>query len=142
MGRIAIWCLALSLSCAHAWAEGRESTVTLYYPDTAWIFRFDMPGVLEQYNNHKTGVSTYAYGSSPAQGMRVSADLSAAKSMSSAVECREFELREVAKNPAYGTPEIKRSERGGFAEVETRQNVPPDSGTLMVNRHRYWLKDR
>ena len=48
---IAAWLLASSFASLHA--EGIQPSVAVYYPGVPWYLRYEMEGVLEEYNNHK-----------------------------------------------------------------------------------------
>ena len=54
-------------------AEGERPSVSAYYPGLPWHLRYELAGVIEEYNNHRPGVSTYTMAQSETSGMRVSA---------------------------------------------------------------------
>jgi hypothetical protein len=94
--RMGIKAIAVALLLA-AWpavslhAEGERPSVAVYYPGLPWQLRYELEGVVEDYNNHRPGVSTYTMARSETSGMLVSAQISPAKEAKSARDCRDAE---------------------------------------------------
>src|SRR5262245_7927490 len=85
--------LASATTSLHA--EGIQSSVAVYYPKMSWYLRYEMDGVLEEYNNHKPGVSTYTMARSDASGLLASTQISPARSARTAEDCRDAEHKHV-----------------------------------------------
>src|SRR5918994_2180050 len=69
-------------------AEGIQPSVAVYYPGVPWYLRYEVEGVLEEYNNHKPGHSTYTMARSETSGLLISAQISPAGSAKTAAQCR------------------------------------------------------
>lgn len=127
-----LWCLPVAVC-----AEGAQSTVTVYHPGMPWVLRYELAGVLEEYNNHKPGVSTYAVAASEARRLRVSVQIHAAGTARSAIECRDQEYARLKQNPKFGNPEVRFTQDAG-ADMEV---LIPVAGGVSRHLHRYWLRD-
>jgi hypothetical protein len=126
---------------ATASGEGAQPSVVVYYPGVPWQMRYDLEGVVEDYNFHKRGFSTYATARSHATGMLVSAQLAAAGEARSAAQCRAREHQHVRGNKAFAASKIRLSDAGG---VDMEVVVPLGEGAdAPVSRHvhRFWLRD-
>jgi hypothetical protein len=141
MRRIAAVLLLASSVATPARAEGVQPSVAVYYPGVTWYLRYELDGVLEEYNNHKAGQSTYTMARSAINGMLVSAQIAPANKARSALDCRDEEQRHIQqKKEALHNPEVRFSEAGG---VDMELLVPLGAGKEAVGRHlhRFWLRD-
>jgi hypothetical protein len=137
MGKRAI-AAALLLACSPAvHAEGTQPSVAVYYPGMSWVLRYDLEGVLEDYNNHKTGVSTYATARSETNGMLASAQMHAAQAARGARDCREREHQHVRQQKPLANAKIRLSETAGV-DMEV---VIPLGEAVSRHVHRFWLRD-
>jgi len=59
MRAIFVTLLLAAWPAASLHAEGSRPWVAAYYPGLSWHLRYELEGVVEEYNNHKPGVSTY-----------------------------------------------------------------------------------
>jgi len=127
-----------ALCSAAAQAEGTRDSVAVFYPGKSWYLRYTLEGVLEQYNNHQTGHSSYAYAVGGGSGLTVSVQIAPAGAAASAARCREDELARLRKNKDFGNPQVRFLDADG-ADME----VEVDLGAKGVSRHvhRYWLRD-
>jgi hypothetical protein len=131
----------LAAWCATAYAEGTRPSVVVYHPGVSWQMRYDLDGVIEDYNNHKRGLSTYATARSQTSGMLVSAQLNVDKAARSAAQCREREHQHIRQHKAFASSTIALSDTGG---VDMEVLVPLGPGAdAAVSRHvhRFWLRD-
>ena len=124
--------------CTIVAAEGVQPSVAVFYPGVSWQLRYDLDGVLEEYNHHKAGVSTYAVARSEASGILVSAQVSPSGGATTPQQCRDAERQHVQKNKAFAKAEIKTSDEGA-----TDMEVLVPLGERVVSRHvhRFWLRD-
>lgn len=127
--------------CATVLAEGTQPAVVVYHPGVSWQMRYDLEGVVEEYNNHKRGMSTYATARSQTSGMLVSAQLNVDKSARSAAQCREREHQHIRQHKAFAGAKTALSDTNG---VDLEVLVPLGQGAdAAVSRHvhRFWLRD-
>ena len=120
-------------------AEGSRPSVAVYYPGLSWHLRYELEGVVEEYNNHKPGVSTYTMANSETNGMRVSVQISPAKEAKTARDCRDAEHKYMREHQAFAQAQIRPLE-GPDADLEVLVPIGADS---VVSRHvhRFWLRD-
>lgn len=141
MGARAIAAALFAAWCATAHAEGTQPSVVVYHPGVSWQMRYDLEGVVEEYNNHKRGMSTYATARSQANGLLVSAQLNVDKTARSAAQCREREHQHIREHKAFASAKIVLSDTSG---VDLEVRVPLGQGAAAaVSRHvhRFWLRD-
>ncbi len=92
-------------------AEGSRQSVAAYYTGLPWQLRYELDGVIEDYNNHKPGVSTYTMARSETSGMLVSVQISPAQAAKTAHDCRDAELTHMPAQKPY--PGAERRPSGG-----------------------------
>lgn len=141
MGARGIAAALFAAWCATAFAEGTQPSVVVYHPGVSWQMRYDLEGVVEDYNNHKRGLSTYATARSQTSGMLVSAQLSVDKTARSAAQCREREHQHIRQHKAFASAKIALSDTSG---VDMEVLVPLGQGAdaaLSRHVHRFWLRD-
>jgi hypothetical protein len=120
-------------------AEGERPSVTVYYPGLPWQLRYELAGVIEEYNNHKPGFSTYTMAQSETSGMRVSVQINAAKDAKTARDCRDAEHKHMREHKAFALAQIRSSEG---SDVDLEVLVPIGSGGAVSRHvHRFWLRD-
>lgn len=127
--------------CTGVLAEGAQPSVVVYYPGVSWQMRYDLEGVVEDYNSHKRGFSTYATARSQTSGLLVSAQLNADQGARSAAQCREREHQHIRSHKAFARSKIALSDTNG---VDLEVLVPLGQGAdAAVSRHvhRFWLRD-
>jgi hypothetical protein len=127
--------------CAGVLAEGAQPSVVVYYPGVPWQMRYDLDDVVEDYNSHKRGLSTYATARSQTSGLLVSAQLNADQGARSAAQCREREHQHIRNHKAFARSKIALSDANG---VDLEVVVPLGQGAdAAVSRHvhRFWLRD-
>lgn len=103
-------------------AEGKDSTIKTFFPGKNWVFQIEAPGVIETYNNHKSGLSTYFSGFSLLSGINLSIELVEAKQATSASACRDFFYDGVKDRKIDGLPLVKEwtlSEKDGVPRIES-----------------------
>jgi hypothetical protein len=120
-------------------AEGSRSSVAVYYPGQSWYLRYEADGVLEKYNNHKQGQSTYATAVCESTGVLVSAQINPASQATTAAQCREDEYAHIRSKEANA--EVKFSEANGTDLEVTVVVGPPDGRATSRHLHRFWLRD-
>jgi hypothetical protein len=132
--------LFASLLPASVRAEGVQSSVAVYYPGVPWYLRYELDGVLEEYNNHKAGHSTYTMARSEKSGILVSVQISASNGARTALDCRAQEEKHIRQHKAFGNAKVQLSEAAGV-DMEV---LVPLGGPETVSRHvhRFWLRDR
>jgi hypothetical protein len=131
--------LFIAVLCSTAaQAEGTRNSVVAFYPGQSWYLRYELDGVLEQYNNHKTGESTYAFAVGEGAGLAVSVQISPAGGAASAARCREDELARLRKNKDFGNQPVRFLDADG-ADMEVMVNVAEKG--VSRHLHRYWLRD-
>jgi hypothetical protein len=142
--RMGIKAIAVALLLA-AWpavslhAEGERPSVAVYYPGLPWQLRYELEGVVEDYNNHRPGVSTYTMARSETSGMLVSAQISPAKEAKSARDCRDAEHKHIREHKAFAGAQIRLSEG---SDVDLEVLVPIGAGGAVSGHvHRFWLRD-
>jgi len=123
-----------------ALAEGVHTYVTAYYPGVSWHLRYDLEGVLEEYNNHKVGQSTYATARSQTSGLLVSVQVAGADGAKTAAQCREREHQHNRQQQALADAEIRLSDAGGV-DMEVLVRLGTDKKTLSRHVHRFWHRD-
>lgn len=141
MGVRGIAAALLAAWCATVCAEGTQASVVVYHPDVSWQMRYDLEAVVEDYNNHKRGLSTYATARSLSSGLLVSAQINVDKNARSAAQCREREHQHIRQNKAFASSKIALSDANG---VDMEVLVPLGQGAdAAVSRHvhRFWLRD-
>ena len=140
MGARGIAAALLAAWCMTVLAEGTQPSVIIYHPGVSWQMRYDLEGVVEDYNNHKRGLSTYATARSQTSGILVSAQLNLDKTARSAAQCREREHQHIRQHKAFAGSKIALSDTGG---VDMEVLVPLGQGDAAVSRHvhRFWLRD-
>jgi hypothetical protein len=84
----AIFLALVTALSGSAIAEGLDPTVTVFYPGRDWVLRLTVPALVETYNNHKAGISSYFIGASVTLGVNVSVEMVAAQEKKTAAECR------------------------------------------------------
>ncbi|HEX6530084.1 MAG TPA: hypothetical protein VF004_09735, partial [Burkholderiales bacterium] len=125
MGARTIAAALFAAWCATAYAEGTQPSVVVYHPGVSWQMRYDLEGVVEDYNSHKRGVSTYATARSQTSGMLVSAQLNVDKTAGSAAQCREREHQHIREHKAFANSKIALSDAKG---VDMEVLVPLGQG--------------
>jgi hypothetical protein len=120
-------------------AEGERPSVTVYYPGLPWHLRYELEGVVEDYNNHRPGVSTYTMARSETSGMLVSAQISPTKEAKSARDCRDAEHKHMREHKAFAQAQIRPSE-GSDVDLEVLVPIGAD-GAVSRHVHRFWLRD-
>jgi len=129
--------LSMLVSVA-AQAEGSRESVTVFYPGVAWQLRYELPDVLEQYNNHEPGVSSYAFAISEKTGMTVSVQIASADGAANASRCREDDLARMRAHPKFGNPRVRFIDTA-TTDLEVVVEVPGQGASRHV--HRYWQRD-
>jgi hypothetical protein len=127
--------------CATTYAEGTQPSVVVYHPGVSWQMRYDLDGVVEDYNNHKRGFSTYATARSATSGLLVSAQLNVDKSARSAAQCREREQQHIRQHKAFAASKIALSDANG---VDMEVVVPlgqEENAPVSRHVHRFWMRD-
>src|SRR5262245_14358908 len=120
-------------------AEGDRPSVAVYYPGLPWHLRYELQGVVEEYNNHKPGVSTYTMARSETSGILVSTQISPAKEAKTARDCRDAEHKHIREHKAFAGAQIRPSEG---SDVDLEVLVPLGSGGVVsYHVHRFWLRD-
>jgi hypothetical protein len=119
-------------------AEGTQPSVAVYYPGVSWYLRYEMDGVLEEYNNHKAGVSTYTMARSDTSGLLASAQLSPARNARTAQECREAEQKHVREQKGLASAKVQLSDAAG---VDMEVVVPLGQEAVSRHVHRFWHRD-
>lgn len=132
--------LALLNLTAVLHAEGIQSSVAVYYPGVPWYLRYEMQGVLEEYNNHKPGDSTYTMARSETSGLLVSAQISPAGSVKTAAQCRSREHEHNRQQKALAGAEIKLEDAKGV-DMEVLVPLGTDKKAVSRHVHRFWLRD-
>lgn len=119
------------------YAEGSRPAVAAYYPGVPWHLRYELAGVIEEYNNHKPGFSTYTMAHSETSGLRVSVQINPAREAKTARD--DAEHKYIREQKAFAQAEISPSE-GSDADLEVLVPVGSDGA---VSRHlqRFWLRD-
>jgi hypothetical protein len=120
-------------------AEGSRSSVAVYYPGLPWHLRYELEGVVEEYNNHKPGVSTYTMARSETNGMRVSVQINPAREAKTARDCRDAEHKHMREHKAFAQARIRPSE-GSDVDLEVLVPIGSD-GAVSHHVHRFWLRD-
>jgi hypothetical protein len=120
-------------------AEGSRSSVVVYYPGLPWHLRYELEGVVEEYNNHKPGFSTYTMARSETSGMRVSVQINPAREAKNARDCRDAEHKMMREHKAFAQARIQPSE-GPDIDLEVQVPIGSD-GAVSRHVHRYWLRD-
>jgi hypothetical protein len=133
---IAAWLLVSSFASLHA--EGTQPSVAVYYPGVPWYLRYEMEGVLEEYNNHKPGHSTYTMARSETSGLLVTAQIHPAGSAKSAAQCRSTE-HEHNRQQLAGA-EIRLEDAKGV-DIEVLVPLGADKKVVSRHVHRFWLRD-
>ena len=123
--------LLASWSMASLHAEGDRPSVAVYYPGLPWHLRYELAGVVEEYNSHKPGVSTYTMARSETNGMRVSVQINPVKEAKTARDCRDAEHKHIREHKAFAQAQIRPSEG---SEVDLEVLVPLGSDGA-VSRH-------
>lgn len=131
---------AAALPAAPLHAEGSQSSVAVYYPGKSWVLRYEADGVLEQYNNHKQGHSTYATALSQTTGVVISAQIAPAHQATTAVQCRDQEHAHIRKSES-GNAEVKFSEASGTDMEVVVVMGPANRQVTSRHLHRFWLRD-
>jgi hypothetical protein len=121
-------------------AEGIQSSVAVYYPGVPWYLRYEMEGVLEEYNNHKPGYSTYTMARSQTSGLLVSAQLSPAGTAKTAAQCRSREQEHNRQQKALANAEIRLDDAKGV-DMEVLVPLGADKKATSRHVHRFWLRD-
>src|SRR5262245_6468936 len=120
-------------------AEGSRPSVTVYYPGVPWHLRYELEGVLEEYNNHKPGLSTYTMARSETSGVLVSTQINPAKESKTARDCRDAEHKHIREHKAFAGAQIRPSEG---SDVDLEVLVPLGSGGVVsYHVHRFWVRD-
>jgi hypothetical protein len=120
-------------------AEGIRPSVAVYYPGLPWHLRYELEGVVEEYNSHKPGVSTYTMARSETNGMRVSVQINPAQEAKTARDCRDAEHKHIREHKAFARAQIRPSEE---SEVDLEVLVPLGAdGAVSRHVHRFWLRD-
>ena len=131
--------LLASWSMASLHAEGDRPSVAVYYPGLPWHLRYELAGVVEEYNNHQPGVSTYTMARSETNGMRVSVQINPVQEAKTARDCRDAEHKHIREHKAFAHAQIRPSEG---SEVDLEVLVPLGSdGAVSRHVHRFWLRD-
>ncbi len=131
--------LLASWSMASLHAEGDRPSVAVYYPGLPWHLRYELAGVVEEYNNHQPGVSTYTMARSETNGMRVSVQINPVQEAKTARDCRDAEHKHIREHKAFARAQIRPSEG---SEVDLEVLVPLGSdGAVSRHVHRFWLRD-
>jgi hypothetical protein len=139
MKAIAAALLLAAWPAASLRAEGEWPSVTVYYPGLPWQLRYELAGVVEDYNNHRPGVSSYTMARSETSGMLVSAQISPAKEATSARDCRDAEHKHMRAQKPYAGAQIRPSE-GSDVDLEVTVSLGA-SGIVSRHVHRFWLRD-
>jgi hypothetical protein len=121
-------------------AEGIQSSVAVYYPGVPWYLRYEMEGVLEEYNNHKPGHSTYTMARSETSGLLVSAQISPAGDAKTAAQCRSREHEHNRQQKALAGAEIRLEDAKGV-DMEVLVPLGADKKAVSRHVHRFWLRD-
>jgi hypothetical protein len=135
---IALWLLVSSFASLHA--EGIQPSVAVYYPGVPWYLRYEVDGVLEEYNNHKPGHSTYTMARSEKSGLLVSAQLAPAGGAKTAAECRRREHEHNRQQRALAGAGIRLDDAKGI-DMEVLVPLGPDKKAVSRHVHRFWLRD-
>jgi len=135
---IALWLLVSSFASLHA--EGIQPSVAVYYPGVPWYLRYEVDGVLEEYNNHKPGHSTYTMARSEKSGLLVSAQLAPAGGAKTAAECRRREHEHNRQQKALAGAGIKLEDAKGV-DMEVLVPLGADRKAMSRHVHRFWLRD-
>lgn len=135
--RAIIAALLLGSSLVHG--EGVQSSVAVYYPGVPWYLRYELDGVLEEYNNHKPRVSTYTMARSQTSGILVSVQIAPADGARTARDCRAQEEKHLRQQKGLADAKVQMSEAAGV-DMEV---LVPLGGRETVSRHvhRFWLRD-
>src|SRR5262245_64764771 len=120
-------------------AEGDRPSVAVYYPGLPWHLHYELEGVVEEYNNHKPGISTYTMAQSQTNGMRVSVQINPVKEAKTARDCRDAEQKYMREHKAFAQAQIRPSE-GSDADLEVLVPIGAD-GVVSRHVHRFWLRD-
>jgi hypothetical protein len=139
MKAIAAALLLAAWPAASLQAEGSRSSVAVYYPGLPWHLRYELAGVIEEYNNHKPGVSTYTMARSETSGMIVSAQISPAKEATTARDCRDAEHKHIREHKAFARAQIRPLD-GSEVDLEVLVPVGADAA-VSRHVHRFWLRD-
>jgi hypothetical protein len=121
-------------------AEGIQPSVAVYYPGVPWYLRYEVEGVLEEYNNHKPGHSTYTMARSETSGLIVSAQISPAGSAKTAAQCRSREHEHNRQQKALAGAAIRLEDAKGV-DMEVRVPLGADKKAVSRHVHRFWLRD-
>ena len=139
MRAIVAMLLLAAWPAASLYAEGSRPSVAVYYPGLPWHLRYELEGVVEEYNNHKPGVSTYTMAQSETNGMRVSVQINPVKEAKTARDCRAAEQKYMREHKAFAQAQIRPSE-GSDADLEVLVPIGAD-GAVSRHVHRFWLRD-
>jgi hypothetical protein len=120
-------------------AEGSRSSVAVYYPGLPWHLHYELDGVVEEYNNHKPGFSTYTMARSETSGMRVSVQINPAQEAKTARDCRDTEHKHMREHKAFAQARIRPSE-GSDVDLDVLVPIGSD-GAVSRHVHRFWLRD-
>jgi hypothetical protein len=139
IGRIAAVLFLLSVA-PPLYAEGIQPSVAVYYPGVPWYLRYEVEGVLEEYNSHKPGQSTYTMARSETSGLLVSAQISPAGSAKTAAQCRSREHEHNRQQKALAGAEIRLQDAKGV-DMEVLVPLGADKKAVSRHVHRFWLRD-